>query len=342
MSSAPYNPPDYLVASTGLTAAQLKSQFEVFKSTLHFASAAPELIFERVVANVLSLTTLPASPGMNHDLQESIEDLQNEIATLNNNLREIRGIELSKAFQPQQTLHGPSPPRATPIKFFFVLGPHGLSTRAEPYHSYDGLYGAGCLWSDLKLVDSLVQFGTYNSIEDDKSEPKDSQWGATIKFPRPFREVPEVVAWLTGVDMRCDRPCHVNLAVSEVSESEFEVYITSSEDNVWYSLGLSWVAWPAGKSRYSYSRFDMVLYGTSTKPGIFGSKFHDLPQSSAAPVKTVLAVSKLAMGCGGTMPFFLTQAYPVKDDHLFCELMTSKTATGMYMLDVVCIVCGSV
>lgn len=279
---------------------------------------------------------------MNQDLQESIEGLQNEITTLNNNLREIQGIELSKAFQPQQTLHAPSPPRATPIKFIFVLGPHGLSTRAEPYHSYDGLYGAGCLWSDLKLVDSRVQFGTYNTIQRDKSEPKDSQWGTTIKFPRPFSEEPVVVAWLTGVDMRCDRPCHVDLIVQEVTKSDFLMFITSSEENVWYSLGFSWVAWPAGESRYSCTFFDMVLYGTSAKPGILDSKVHELPQGSVAPVKTVLAVSRLAMGCGGTMPFFLTQACPVKDDELYCELTTSKTATGMYILDVLCIVCGSV
>lgn len=277
-------------------------------------------------------------------MKETIEGLQNEISALNSNLNDIRtNVESSKAYHPDQALRTPTLSRVTPIKFTFVLGPHGLSTRAEPYDSYDGLYGNGCLWSDLKLVDNSVQFGTYNTISDYKSEPQPSQWGSQVTFRTRFREEPVVVVWLTGIDMRCDRPCHIQLDPEEVTESGFDVYITSSEDNVWYSLGYSWVAWPQGGSKYKYSSsyFDMGLYGRSAKPGIFNSKAHDLPKDSGVPVKTVLAVQKLAMGCGGTMPFFLRQEFPVKDALLFCELTTEADATGMYMLDIVCIVCAS-
>lgn len=143
--------------------------------------------------------------------------------------------------------------------------------------------------------------------------------------------------------MRCARPCHIELNPEEVTESGFDVFITSSEDNVWYSLGYSWAAWNQRGSKYKYSSsyFDMVLYGTSAKPGILDSKAYNLPKDSGVPVKTVLAVQKLAMGCGGTMPFLLRQASPVKDDVLFCELTTAADATGMYMVDIVCIVCAS-
>lgn len=333
-----------------------------FKRTLHSVPSAPELVFERVVANVITptpssnvitcsrpshaqvfaLTTPPESTTTDDDLKQSIADLQNEITFLNSNLREIKdSIAASKASNPGHTLGGPSFPRATPIKFAFTPGPYGTSTRAEPYNRYDGLYGAGCHWSDLKLVDRRVQSGTFNTIEIHKSEPMPCRWQHKIEFATPFRGKPEVVVWLTGIDMRCDRPCHVKLSPVEIRETCFEVHITSSEDGVWHSLGISWAAWPRDGRRYSCSLFDMVLCGTSAEPGMVGSHLHRLPERSVVPQKTVLAVRKLAMGCGGTMPFLMSQPCPAKREYILCDLTTDKAATGMYVLGILCIACSS-
>lgn len=251
-------------------------------------------------------------------------------------------MEFSKGCLPDPTIGAPSLAPRTPIEFTFVPGPYGVSTRSEPYNSNDGHYGAGCLWSDLDVDDHRVQFGTYNTIDDDKSEPKPWRWQQAIKFPTRFGEEPEVVVWLTGIDMKCQRPCHVKLTPVEIDEKGFEVYITSSEDCVWYSLGFSWVAWPKEESNYSYSLFDTVLYGMSAEPGaglVQRIKIHHLPIGFGGPKKIILAVNGLTMACGGTMPFLLQQELPAKEGDFFYDATTALAATGMYILHVVCITC---
>lgn len=185
-----------------------------------------------------------------------------------------------------------------------------------------------------------MQFGTYNTIDDWKSEPQSQQSQPEIKFATRFREIPEVVVWLTGIDMKCERPCHVKLSPVEISETGFEVHITSSEDCVWYSLGFSWVAWPEEEGKYSCSWFDTVLYGRLAEPeGMLHYKVHRLPIEFGEPKKIILAVHGLAMARGGTMPFLLEQAFPAKDGHLCYDVTTALAATGMYILHVVCITC---
>lgn len=275
-------------------------------------------------------------------MAEAIEALQDEIATLNSNLlKHKEGIAVSQANQPSDTLQSQCVPRATPIKFTFVPGPLGLSTRAEPFDSYDGQYGAGCSWSDFKLVDTGVQFGTFNTISVQKPQPMPCSWQAEIQFTRPFKHQPVVAVWFTGIDMESDRPCHVELNARIVTLRGFDLCISSSEDGVWNSLGVSWAAFPTSEDRYVSSMFDVQVYGTMGNSSGRNTKSHILPEDSPTPQKTILAVRRLAMGCGGTIPFLLSLPYSARRDYICYETTTAdKASTGMYVLGVVCITCA--
>ncbi|KAL0634200.1 hypothetical protein Q9L58_006876 [Maublancomyces gigas] len=340
-SSATYQAPGYLVTSTGLTAAQLETQFENFKRTLRFVPSAPELVFERVVANVFALTTphIPTKPT-DDGLQQSLTDLHDEISSLKHDLNDLKAtIESNKQCQPDDTPGTVTVARNTPIKFTFVNSPYGLSTRAEQYDSYDGRYGAGCLWSDLGVVDNGVQFGTFNTVDEMEVGPQQQRCRPKIKFPKGFTARPTVAIWLTGIDIRCERPCHVKMVAEEITETDFEVDIISSESNVWYSLGFSWVAWPDGDAGYTWSRSDAVLYGTAFQEGETRMKFHDLPAGSRNPQRTLLAINSITMACGGTMPFLLEQLIPTRNRKICYDLKTAINATGMYILNIICITC---
>lgn len=239
------------------------------------------------------------------------------------------------ASQPDNT-PGTSGYARKPIKFIFVPSIYGFSTRGESYYNYDGDYGARCHWSDLKLVDRRVQSGTFNTI-DVARQPRG--WRPEISFPMGFGEDPVVVVWLTGIDVRCERPCQVSLRAVNVTKTGFQVFITQSEDKVWDSLGFSWVAWPGADSRYSCSSFETVLYGISSDPLARQLKFHKLPNGAGTNRKTVLAVRGLTMGCGGTMPFLLEQVHVASGNTIVYDVTAAMDATAMYILDVVCITC---
>lgn len=248
-------------------------------------------------------------------------------------------IQSNKRCQPDNTPGTITVARNTPIKFTFVDSPYGLSTRAEPYNCYDGRYGAGCHWSDLGVVDNSVQFGTFNTVDVMEVGPQLQQWLSTITFAKRFTTPPTVAIWLTGIDIRCERPCHVKMGAVEVTETDFDVNIVSSESGVWYSLGFSWVAWPKEDKGYTCSLVGAVLYGTTIQEGAARVRYHPLPGGSREPQKTLLAVDSITMACGGTMPFLLEQLFPTRNRGICYDLKTTIDATGMYILDIVCITC---
>lgn len=281
-----------------------------------------------------------------NNLHGSLEDLQSQISALKTNLLDLKSNIESTEASPPDTLD-PSARERTPIKFTFVHSPKGLSIRGEPYNSYDGNYSAGCDWSELGQVDPGVQFGTFNTIDSINSESHRKSWQKAITFPTPFDEEPEVVVWLTGIDMRCDKACHVRLAAGEITEAGFEVDVQSSEDSAWYSLGFSWVAWPRACG-YSDSSFDVAVYHKLV--GLVGLRDLEclkLPDGARSHSSTVLAVTGLTRACGETMPLFL------KHERSFClnpalgecckyisySVTTAEGATGMYILDVLCVTC---
>lgn len=130
------------------------------------------------------------------------------------------------------------------------------------------------------------------------------------------------------------------MAATDVTETDFDVDIVSSESGVWYSLGFSWVAWPEGDPAYTCSWIHAVLYGTAIQEGVRRIKVHDLPAGPRNPKKTLLAVNSVTMACGGTMPFLLEQPFPTRKREICYDLKTAIDATGMYILDIVCITCA--
>lgn len=270
----------------------------------------------------------------------SMLELQSEVKALYEKLVAMKS-GLVPDITPQLDLSGctsagsSSITRPTPIKFTSSPSEYVAAVRADPYEGNDGLYGAGCRWPDLQHDDNDVQYGSYNTVEcQGLDTPLVPLWHKSVTFSNRFTKTPNVIVWLTGADIRCDRPCHIQAYPADINEAGFILYIDSSEGAV-RSAGLSWAAYTPDETKYFSNTFQMGIYSKCDKP----AEYHYYDNSITG--KALLVVNRLVWsGRGEHMPFVLKASPGLYDGYMWCKLVIENSSSVMYVLGVVYIICG--
>lgn len=238
-----------------------------------------------------------ATHGLKHDqgddnLRLSLQQLHVEVKRLHEEFMAMKnGTVTSHKLEPVSTLanSASTPPTlpATVIKFTWYNTGVGPGVQAHHYNNDDGLYDGECSWESLRVSNTGYQYGSFNTVEESRGFALGREIERTITFSTPFANKPEVVVWLTGLDMRGGKLWKVNTSVIQSSKASFKFCIRTFGEGVLYSAGISWVAHEA--KRLVHSRFVVPVYSSSETSGAHYYHGHRQPERQALVVDEVVS-----------------------------------------------------
>jgi len=135
------------------------------------------------------------------------------------------------------------------------------------------LYSAGATWLEHKAEarDCLFgQFDTHDIARTSKDggsgvskasaklpQPENAQ---SIKFPRAFKEQPEVVCWMNRIDMATgdDRNWRIRVYASNVTTKGFTAHIDTWSDSILHGAAMCWIAFPKKKAHVASGSFNTM------------------------------------------------------------------------------------
>lgn len=108
------------------------------------------------------------------------------------------------------------------------------------------LYQAGCAWLEIPLDHPDFQFGLYDTEDDYPPSTPRRENTKRIRFPRPYLSPPEVVVWLSKLDMRRDRNWRLKAYATDITATGFTIHIDTWGDSELYGAAATWVSYTRG------------------------------------------------------------------------------------------------
>lgn len=108
------------------------------------------------------------------------------------------------------------------------------------------LYSATSIWLAMSARDPSYQTGQFSTTEDHPWEQPQLSTSRTIVFTRPYAVPPEIVVWLSMIDMERTRNWRISAFATDVTATGFTININTWDDSLIYEATASWVAYPSG------------------------------------------------------------------------------------------------
>jgi hypothetical protein len=110
------------------------------------------------------------------------------------------------------------------------------------------LYSAGATWAEFEKTDSNYRTGTFNTLSRSQSTGPGHAVSQRIDFSAPFESDPEVMVWLSGIDVANQRNIRIETHATNIDKSGFTIHLGSEGDAIFYGGAASWIAYPKGMS----------------------------------------------------------------------------------------------
>lgn len=164
------------------------------------------------------------------------------------------------------------------------------------------LWQATCSWLEVAPGDPDFQFGTFDTKEDHPNSKRQTATTRLITFPRPYKSPPQVVVWLTALDMHREKSWRIKIYANNVTSTNFTLHIDTWRDSILYSATASWVAYTAGRPNIFSGRFSTTDIRRPSCPQLYNSAYVNFGRNvfTAAP-KILLAINSLDIGCQAHM-----------------------------------------
>lgn len=118
------------------------------------------------------------------------------------------------------------------------------------------LYTAACSWLEVAPENQAIQIGQFNTTEDHSWQKPQPHTERKVTFARPFSAPPQVVVWLTTLDMAAGRNRRVAVYATHVTAAGFTINVDAWGDTVLYAGAAAWIAYPAGAANLRSGSFN--------------------------------------------------------------------------------------
>ncbi|KAL0636380.1 hypothetical protein Q9L58_004630 [Maublancomyces gigas] len=267
-----YEPPSFLVSSTQLSLEDLVRQYNIFKNAMRYVSAAPELVFERLISSMGEAYTARHHVGRIQDaeteaplvetirptleqISAAIEALREQISTqhahgtttVNDTVAQLQALlaqlHLDMSVSAPRDLGASDSLRASLIsaqsedvgRITMAFAQAGENTGVRMTISAEASYPTSAPWPDILDDYPPAQWGS-QTIRRTNSSPFEPF--TRVRFPTVFNKTPSVTCWLTGFEST-EPPLRARVRTSQVSSTGFIIHI---QPPTLLSVGISWLA----------------------------------------------------------------------------------------------------
>ena len=175
------------------------------------------------------------------------------------------------------------------------------------------LYSAGMTWLKLGPKFSFLQTGSFNTQEVRVSDDLKPQTAKRIKFSQSFTQPPDVVVFLTGLDLDSCANWRVKAYATDVDSNGFTIHVDSWADTVLYSAGVTWIAHPQNSPGFVSGRFSTNDVRASSVPqqrntgtARFSTPFKSVP-------RIMMALGELDYKCGVNLRCRLSTSFVTRE-----------------------------
>lgn len=149
------------------------------------------------------------------------------------------------------------------------------------------LYSAGCSWLDVSKHSTDFQFGSFRI---DKRLTNDEAV-LDVKFEGQYGCAPEIVIWLSTIDISQSENFRVRAFASDVTTKGFKLRVNAwGNSTVHGNTTVSWIAVPSDRPNMTAGQFILEGSGPASKKVTFNKRFTHAPRILVALNK--LDVSK--------------------------------------------------
>ncbi|KAG9029153.1 hypothetical protein FRB95_005611 [Tulasnella sp. JGI-2019a] len=120
------------------------------------------------------------------------------------------------------------------------------------------LNSGGCTWLQVGKDDRDFQHSVFNTKEDHPWDQPKVETIREVLFDRPYAEPPKVVCWLNAIDMSFKFKCRIKTYTKDITTTGFTLYISTWDDSISYSAGMTWIAYPANCSNITSGTYNTL------------------------------------------------------------------------------------
>lgn len=159
------------------------------------------------------------------------------------------------------------------------------------------VHQASCAWLVIEDNHPDFQFGTYSTEDDHSSRDPRMENTRKVDFSRPYAKKPEVVVWLSSIELHRDRNWRVKAYVTDVTKNGFTIHVDTSGNSQLNMAVVSWVSYTSGTPGVASGSIDTLGPRQSTQLSTSGyAKFGK--NVFSLPPRTILGISSLDINCG--------------------------------------------
>lgn len=107
-------------------------------------------------------------------------------------------------------------------------------------------YGITVSWPEIEHLATSNRHGSYDTRMDPLITTPTIPTILTqnIRFGKPFDTPPKVIVWLTGLSAATGAAVCVKAVANDITETEFQLHISSDGGSRLGSVGVAWAVWP--------------------------------------------------------------------------------------------------
>ncbi|KAI4283567.1 MAG: hypothetical protein L6R35_005126 [Caloplaca aegaea] len=161
------------------------------------------------------------------------------------------------------------------------------------------LYSASLTYLEAGPAFEYLQTGTFSTTEVGQWQDHKAQNSKRINFAQPFegQQPPNVVCWLTTVDMDKNKNWRIKTYATDIDTKGFTVHIDSWADTIMYQAGMTWLAYPANQSNVASGAFRTDDIRPANKPQLENTATVKFGASFAKTPKVAMALSGFDFDC---------------------------------------------
>ncbi|KAI4128919.1 MAG: hypothetical protein LQ341_006628 [Variospora aurantia] len=153
------------------------------------------------------------------------------------------------------------------------------------------LYSASLTYLEAGPAFDYLRIGSFSTTEVGQWQDHKAQNSKRINFAQLFegQQPPNVVCWLTTVDMDKDKNWRIKTYATDIDTKGFTVHIDSWADTIMYQAGMTWLAYPANHPNVASGAFSTDDIRSANKPQLentatvkFGASFAKTPKVAMA------------------------------------------------------------
>lgn len=157
---------------------------------------------------------------------------------------------------------------------------------------------SSCSWLEVAPNDPDFQFGIFDTREDHSVDERQVLTTRLITFPRAYCKPPQVVVWLSSLDLCQDMNGRVNTYADNITATGFTLHIDSRWDSVIHSASASWVAYTGDKPNVHSGRFSTLDVRPLTPHQLYNGGYQRFGSNVfTAPPRVFLAINSFDIGC---------------------------------------------